>query len=602
MSALLTICEFVLGTFLILCLRNVVNGVWLFRLHLRRFDRVHLKWANAKIRLELIAFVLTAWFTFSIAFVEFNLSDYQKVTDTEIVSPFCGLNNVSRRIPKEWQYSMPFKYQRDDTAFTLLDQVDCEHGIEAYDFGPERALDEAAYGDGMGNVVNSSATMRQLPPTCVPETQRVVDEVGVEYNVFEDVRTGFELQDNLTYIFPYNGTGVGRQNTGKFRDLVEDIPECTAKGISPFSTFPHILWFMTDTERVNNSRVVLRKLCESHEGDTQGRLDNETLLNCVLPRRTNYDARCLRASAANSSVALHYQNVSDAAVMLVTTVPGEEVSVAYACPDATVELEYVFVSESAVVELRSSYTPTAWTNLQDRNRSILLPLRSRVVSGHCEKSQHAIGLSALIYTARDEWGVNNTADQTRKARYHAYFITMARFHFSKINILTGTPFLRTSCNFKVVQDWTSVSLGASFYVLLAAVVASVLIVALFVGFRLLIPATSWGIPMIVDATRLAAKLALFLTDDHVSVEQQGNRSTSIFDELDDARHRESAEEAGQSETLDISVFGSARTSISEGEGNYDVVNRRWWTLIGFKKRPFYSIKRVNVSENNHNFE
>lgn len=145
----------------------------------------------------------------------------------------------------------------------------------------------------------------------------------------------------------------------------------------------------------------------------------------------------------------------------------------YACIDATVRFEYIFLSSAFVL-------PHSPTDMQER--PVLVPVSFSVASGHCEQTIHVLARAALVYSADAEWRRTLIAHYTtRLQRYHMLMIATATsiFPLDKLRHVQ----VNESCYVRRVQEVTAMYRDWRTTLLLFVISCTLLIAVLGCTFR-----------------------------------------------------------------------------------------------------------------------
>lgn len=514
--SLLTTIEFIIATLVIFSFRPVLHGLWLFKLHRRKVLQLQVpNNLHQTIALEAIGLLIGAWFALLVTLTEYRLEDgvYSASSQPEVVSRYCAFMNATYDYYLMLDARPPLQFFVDSMSLDIAELHSCRYGIDHLDFG---------------TVANNSEQEDSiLIPNCVPQLRatELADMSWITFQVDLIDAIAFEAHSNLTYILTYATQSVGlsyREDIGYVPVPLPPIEECATRNISSMPTVFGDWWHTRDMDNLNVSRSLLQRLCGTM--DETAKPLNATFVNssnCFT--RTAINTECLRAyirSGSDSNAPSTYSiTFADVSTLIVqdNDDSSNRTTVSTVCVDASVRYEYVLLSRAAIkvvgTWVRTSIESEVHNESRSEFQSFVIPLRMRVLSGSCERTVSALGLSALIYSTKVDWHTlgdiqyrDRLKGLSRQQRLHAYMISMARheFPFYKLGNWGNLP---SECTFEMASSGTKIQTDAVFVLLVVSLSVCSFIIFTAAIFSFVIPKHTWEV----------AKFALNVTMDDLDL-------------------------------------------------------------------------------------
>lgn len=472
-AAYLTLIEFVLGTIAAFCLRPIVSVAWTSNLH--RIGSVPLASIQLGTRREMLAVLFGTCVAVAVSLVENNLTSVFGITSLTPTSQLCANMSRNTRPGTIFFNNDPFNFLVDDISIDIASQRECAFGIELLDFGTNGTV---------------------LAPRC--RGPKKIDFPSVipgplfmwTFDLFDDTIIRSALP--FAILVPQD---LNRKHYVNSFEDVDQIEPCRKHGIGYYPFIIYDAGFnWKNVDDVSIASHALGQVCELHSSNESIFLGSTNAtaeaLNKECVRFDDFSQTCLSNIVSNKQFSkpeyrqVPVENVSIHSVTL-TRMSGlfdveysNDWSAFVACTDATVQYDYVLVSENFIFHYRSQ-----WPGERSQYRGMVIPMNISVLDGKCENTLHKIGLPAVVYSALSNW-TNSTMSKfssstTHQIRLHAHLISMARFFYRHEEILEDSDQSNSSeCVLDSVQSATRVNMDAPFYFLCFTIILCVLLVCI----------------------------------------------------------------------------------------------------------------------------
>lgn len=504
--ALLTTFEFIIATLVLFSFRPVLRGLWLFKLHRRKMLQLQVvNKSHQAITQEAVGLLIGAWFALFVTLTEYRLDDgfFPISSKPEVTSRYCALMSGDYDSLVMINTPPPLHFLVDSRSLEIAELRSCPYGIDHLDFGT--------------NADNSIHIDSVLIPKCVPQSRALdpTDIFELTFKVKLIGQTYFQVYYNLTYILSYATQSVGlsyRRNTDFIMEQLPPIEECIARNISSMSTVFESLWRTRDIDNFNMSRSLLQRLCGTMDENVKP-LDANFLNNSNCFDYAKINTECLRAyigshsdSDAPSTYSVIFEDVSvllaqektDSWNTSIESVWNTSID-SIVCVDASVRYEYVLLSYAAINLVGTTWATGVTYEDSNESHSYVLPLRVRVLSGSCERTMYALGLSALLYSTRVDWPTfreiqlkDKLKRLSRQQRLHAYMMSIARYEFPFYK-LRRMDNLKHDCTFEMGTRGTKVRTDAVFVLLVVSLSICTIIIVTAAIFCIIIPKHAWEV-------------------------------------------------------------------------------------------------------------
>lgn len=478
-AALLTTCEYFLTTVTGLAARAVVRGAWLLTLHRGGAASIN---GRARARRALVrdsfTFLLGIWYVASVALIESNLQTTYVIDDTPMLSESCVRLDRPLRASLLESLVPPMKSVLEPWVMHIAKNLKCDGG----------ALSSV----GVGSSSNFYGVKTDMyAPVC--STNKTVDAKSLnvsykELRAFPNMLSAKPGTTEIAEIFPYS-TSLIRKWTGSHfgplfaNDQLDRMQGgiCELVNISSLHTAMSCGWISMFTESTRISTTIHRWLCSLHSSKKPSILSIAEAAPCIYKAENLIKPDCLRiiALAGNALERAHLANVS------ALIVGKERDNGSYACVDATVLIEYVFISPDSLPLMMGIHKAPS--------NPVLVPTTFTIEAGHCERTTHVLGRAALIYSADAEWRQTDMADLDRATRYHAYMIAVSSSQFplntcdrQKSDNVGDCYVRRVAAATEIPKDWR-------FMLLISAVIFSLTLMTFGIVFRMMFHGKPWTV-------------------------------------------------------------------------------------------------------------
>lgn len=508
-SGILNALEFLFGFLAIVALKNLISNTRILSLNLRGHTIVRNKdFKRYRFYRSLFEFILASTLAVVITFLEVNLEEKLLLSEELVTN-----SNTCRRVDEYFDYftnyeiSLPQRYSLDNWSISITKELGCENGISSIDFAAS-----------VGNPIVS----QPYAPVCLTDNEKkILHRADNAFRVseknlaisFEGKRlryTSFEpyFEEPSIMMLSYDADQP-QAFRAKFHDVIYwIISSCERNGIVSLPHSSVLEWEVANINSYNASRHILRQICEKHSekyGEKLETVTNETLhpsgKKCWetesktddYGQRTFLNMTCL-TTAPEKVYSVELDNIALMALddrknieytksksksKTFKYVDDRDVNWAvksFACPDVKVRIHYVLVEVSV---FRSREKNDFKKKRIPINGSVLIHTKIDVIEGGCEPAFHAIATPALVHTANIELRGFKIDGLSRRQRYHAHTIALARQQFPVENVLEPKNERSLNCTLRKTKDATAIKLD--WYSILVLVISIIFILMIIVN-------------------------------------------------------------------------------------------------------------------------
>lgn len=465
-SSILTTLEFLAGTVALYCVHILLLAYWIRRIHSSMNGRQSsglglnlVRHRRSFRKREIFGLAIAGLCTVFVALTEANLGSTSRISKRTKLSTVCSSVQNPYQTDLLQLAAPPLSFKVRAEAIKLAGSMDCYAGFDLMDFGSD-------------NFILTESPSFYIP-TCVQPSNISLTTNEVLASNLREAKTELKtsnlrdemitLSENIFYIIPYEKPELVSTSRKQNRngEPLPPIPQCEQKSISSLTTMAQYEWGIRKVDDLNISRLVTSKICEQHEiKDNSVVVINSKDAKTCFSNDGTIDNNCLRSKSRPGTD--RFTATIENSVALITHDIDGEFSHSHACTNATVEYEYVLVSEN---DLFLSVDKPA---IASTSKAVIIPTAIRVAKGRCEPTFHALALSSLIYAARVHWYYARV-DPSLKALnehqcYWAFFISIARLYFpyDAIENNINTP---ANCTLHVSREATVIEIDWYFIVM-----------------------------------------------------------------------------------------------------------------------------------------
>lgn len=492
-AAILTVFEFLISTAAMLAIRNLIRGIWLFKLHKNGKASVSAKARTKRgwVR-DSISFAFSISLVASAALVESELQSNVQIAENPIPSNACV--RVDRPLDPDLLDTFVPPMQLIIEPWVLLVVRKMRNGIN----GKDRA--RAALST-LG--VGGTTTLKGEKAEMVAPVSRKLGSIDPCLIVF-DIKE-VKVQPNrlaikpgktpAVEIFPFSTEGIDTnektEDRGEPLDAYREY--CESKQLSALRIGLHAYWRSSYSQSMNVMQAVHDSVCKFHRdiitrGSSERALKMEEINDCVNWRVANLNPNCFREKAAN--LLLANSNVPKSSVIFSADVAnssalfyGETRSdSSYVCIDATINMEYVLVEAGVLNSLSPS---------RNEQYPFIVPTRYTVKSGHCERTIHVLARTALLHSADVEWRMTDLANVDRVRRYWSFMISASSALLDLTEIDMDDETAKLNCSIHPVRYVTFVRYCSSLILLLSITSICAILIVIASAYRFYYRGPSW---------------------------------------------------------------------------------------------------------------
>lgn len=493
-AAVLTVFEYFLGILTALAARAFLRGLWLLQLQKGRKTIVSARSrARRGLWRDILLTALGIWLLVSVALIENGLESTFYVSKHSKQSTYCI--HLDRRIrPQVTREVIPaMDYSVEPWVVVSSQKIVC---------GPnaDRIEDSSAIGSiGVGGRTDiNGLKIDMFAPSCVESgainprsVKMTLTTLKVDANRLSMVST----LTNVAEIIPYSTNGINQSEMVENFKIYTEATEgpCISRNISALRTSPFTRWRSRYAQSRRVMQAVHNSICESHPTDLSSTrpLRVSEVLSCGNEgNRTNeMDIECIRSrlemissfEIASKSKLLFKAQLSNVSFL---TYGMDRADPSYACVNSTVSVEYTVVDHDFFPTVKSTCTP---------KHPVIVPLGYEVISGHCERTIHALARAALMNSADAEWRRTQFSMLNRVQRYYLFLMSLSSSLFPLNNVDVQPTDVSRPCLVHEVKPVTLLRKNWTFSFFMSAFVFSILVMIAACLFRFYFSASSWEI-------------------------------------------------------------------------------------------------------------
>lgn len=477
LAALLTALEYVLSTISALCARAAIHGIWLVGLHrggTAPFDEKHRTWRS--VRKDILTTILGVWLVIGVALVEASLRTSVRVRDDIVDSDKCVSVFGKYNPLRVEDMRPPYRTTVEPWVMTVAQSIACgNRGIASV---------------GVGGTTDIAGNKEDLfGPTCAQdEVDLAKDNVEVSLTIIEIGDTYLKLEyehSNVYQLLPHNATGLGKdEKSVGLRD--EGKGPCGERQISSYYARTDVGFETLSVTSANVSYAVHQKICTLHGEKPIQVLSNDVISECVDVPDGKVQIDCARQKARNDQV--FHVEIEDVNALFVGMTIDDP---AYACTSAIVRVEYIFmhpklINDAILADKGKVQYPAQFP--------VIIPVKVRALSGHCERTIAPLGNAALIYNADAEYRKDALMDLDRKTRYYAHMMAVSSSQFP-LHTITGEESATANgkCLVHLVDMVTEIPKDWRLALLFAGLGTTAIVIIAGIGLRIFFNGESWRI-------------------------------------------------------------------------------------------------------------
>lgn len=493
-AAMLTVFEYFLGIFTALAARACLHGLWLLQLQKDGKTIVSTQsLARRRLWRDIVLTTLGIWLLVAVALVENGLESTFFVSKHAKASKYCMRLDRPIRPQLSREVIPTMDYSVEPWIVVSSQKIVCGPNAE------EIRYSSAIGTIGVGGRINiNGEKVDMYAPSCIKNGAINPSSVKVALRTLRVDSNRIVMVSRLTKvaeIIPYSTNRINQSEMVEDHRSYTEATEgpCISRNISALRTAPSRRWRSRYAQSRRVMQAVHDSICESHPtnlSETRSLRINE-VQDCGIEgdRIHELNLHCIRSRIENISA---FENVPISKLVFNVQLQNvsflsfgmDRVDPSYACVDSTVSVQYTVIDHDFFPAIKSTCTP---------KHPVIVHLGYEVISGHCERTVHALARAALMNSADAEWRKTEFSMLDRIKRYYLFLMSLSSSLYPLSNVDVQPNDVRSPCMVHEVRSITILQNDWTLYFLISALLISILLLLGAFIFRFYFSSSSWEI-------------------------------------------------------------------------------------------------------------